>query len=121
MSLDKDFVLIELSVSVQRSLRIRSLLLCLDCPLSDLSPSLVEMEDVCGRVSGGGGVTVCYTGYTVGSVAIYHCDNKDYTLQGEPTRECLSSGIWNGTAPTCQEIGGILFTYTTQVFIFPSS
>ena len=61
----------------------------LDCSLRDLSPSLVEENRVCGSVSGGG---VCYSGDSVGSVAVYFCDDG-YTLEGDTTRECLSCGL----------------------------
>ena len=71
-----------------------------DCSLRDLSPSLVEENRVCGSVSGGG---VCYSGDSVGSVAVYFCDDG-YSLEGDTTRECLSSGLWNGTTPQCVEI-----------------
>ena len=67
--------------------------------MMDLSPSLVEVNRVCGSVSGGG---VCYSGDSVGSVAVYFCDDG-YTLDGDSTRECLSSGLWNGTTPQCVE------------------
>ena len=72
------------------------------CSLRDLSPSLVEENRVCGSVSGGG---VCYSGDSVGSVAVYFCDDG-YILEGDTTRECLSSGLWNGTIPQCIEIEG---------------
>ena len=52
---------------------------------------------MCGSVSGGG---VCYSGDSVGSVAVYFC-NDGYKLEGDSTRECLSSGLWNGTTPHC--------------------
>ena len=67
--------------------------------MGDLSPSLVEVNRVCGSMSGGG---VCYSGDSVGSVAVYFCDDG-YTLDGDSTRECLSSGLWNGTTPQCVE------------------
>ena len=54
---------------------------------------------MCGSVSGGG---VCYSGDSVGSVAVYFCDDG-YTLEGDTTRECLSSGLWNGSTPQCVE------------------
>ena len=73
------------------------ILLYTDCSLSDLSPSLVEVNRLCGSVSGGG---VCYSGDSVGSVAVYFC-NDGYKLEGDSTRECLSSGLWNGTTPHC--------------------
>ena len=72
------------------------------CSVRDLSPSLVEVNRVCGSVSGGG---VCYSGDSVGSVAVYFCDDG-YTLDGDSTRECLSSGLWNGTTPQCVERDG---------------
>ena len=75
-----------------------------DCSLSDLSPSLVEVNRVCGSVSSG---RVCYSGDSVGSVAVYFCDNG-YKLEGDSTRECLSSGHWNGTTPHC--VQGIMMT-----------
>ncbi|CAI8023423.1 hypothetical protein GBAR_LOCUS13694 [Geodia barretti] len=70
-----------------------------NCSLRDLSPSLVEENRVCGSVSGGG---VCYSGDSVGSVAVYFCDDG-YSLEGDTTRECQSSGLWNGTTPQCVE------------------
>ena len=54
---------------------------------------------MCGSASGGG---VCYSGDSVGSVAVYFCDDG-YTLEGDTTRECLSSGLWNGSTPKCVE------------------
>ena len=45
---------------------------------------------------------MCYSGDSVGSVAVYFCDDG-YTLEGDTTRECLSSGLWNGSTPQCVE------------------
>ena len=77
---------------------------CVDksCSLRDLSPSLVEENRACGSVSGGG---LCYSGDSVGSVAVYFCDDG-YTLEGDTTRECLSSGLWNGSTPQCARKDG---------------
>ena len=72
------------------------------CSLRDLSPSLVEGNRVCGMVGGGG---VCYSGDSVGSVAVYFCTDG-YLLEGDTTRECLSSGLWNGSTPQCVEREG---------------
>ena len=55
-------------------------------------------------VSGGG---VCYSGDSVGSVAVYFCTDG-YSLEGDTTRECLSSGLWNGSTPQCVERDGML-------------
>ena len=78
--------------------------------MRDLSPSLVEVNRVCGSVSGGG---VCYSGDSVGSVAVFFCDDG-YTLEGgDSTRECLSSGLWNGTTPQCVQKVRIIIHYTS--------
>ena len=68
-----------------------------DCSLADLSSSLDEVNRLCGSVSDG---VVCYSGDSVGSVAVYFCDDG-YKLQGDSIRECLSGGLWNGTTPLC--------------------
>ena len=82
-----------------------SLCIPTDCSLRDLSSSLVEHNRVCGVVSGGG---VCYSGDSVGSVAVYFCTDG-YSLEGDTTRECLSTGLWNGSTPQCvQTIKGEL-------------
>ena len=60
---------------------------------------VTELNRVCGSVSGGG---VCYSGDSVGSVAVCFCDDG-YTLDGDSTRECLSS---NGTTRQCVEKDG---------------
>ena len=65
------------------------LLLGVSCSLRNFSLSLVKENSVCGSVSGGG---VCYSGDSVGSVAVYFCDDG-YTIEGDTTRECLSSVV----------------------------
>ena len=49
-----------------------------------------------------GGGRVCYSGDSVGSMAVYFCTDG-YSLEGYTTRECLSSGLWNGSTPQCME------------------
>ena len=41
------------------------------------------------------------TGYNVGSMAFYSCD-EGYRLRGENILDCLVSGEWSTTPPTCQ-------------------
>ena len=66
---------------------------------------------MCGSVSGG---RVCYSGHSVGSVAVYFCDDG-YTLQGDSTRECLSTGLWNGFTPLCIESDGRPTSYLISI------
>lgn len=40
--------------------------------------------------------------YSAGQIAVYSCD-RGFSLTGPSTRTCLSSGLWNGTAPQCAE------------------
>ena len=47
-----------------------------------------------------GGGEVCYSGDSVGSVAVYFCTDG-YSLKGDTTREYLSTGLWNGSTPQC--------------------
>ena len=49
-----------------------------------------------------GGV-VCYSGVTIGSIAVYMC-NSTHHLEGSRFRECKSSkssGNWSGSVPQC--------------------
>ena len=65
-------------------------------------------------VSGGG---VCYSGDGVGSVAVYFCTDG-YSLEGDTTRECLSSGLWNGSTPQCVEREGKTLLSTDKKLVF---
>ena len=47
---------------------------------------------------------LCYTGLTPGSTATYSCD-KGYELSGSGPLACQANGLWNGTGPTCMELG----------------
>jgi len=53
-----------------------------------------------GQFAGG---IVCYSGVTLGSVAVYMC-NSTHHLEGPRFRECQSSqsnGNWSGSVPNC--------------------
>ena len=86
---------------------VRERVSALNCSSTECSHTHYSAEDSrtgCGvtelnRVSGGG---VCYSGDSVGSVAVCFCDDG-YTLDGDSTRECLSS---NGTTWQCVERDG---------------
>ena len=43
--------------------------------------------------------------FSVGSVVFFKCFD-DYDLVGSAYRECLSTGVWSGTQPTCQPFVG---------------
>ena len=53
----------------------------------------------CGDLSDIPDGEVDYTSSTVGSTATYTC-NTGFELVGQ--RSCQSSGIWEGTVPSCQ-------------------
>ena len=42
-------------------------------------------------------------GTTYGQTATYSC-NTGYDLVGDATHTCQSTGLWTGSAPTCQGI-----------------
>ena len=45
---------------------------------------------------------ISYTaGATFGQTATYSC-NAGYILVGDSTRTCQPTGVWSGSAPTCQ-------------------
>ena len=43
------------------------------------------------------------TGTTVGQTATYSC-NPGYNLVGDSIRTCQATGVWSGSAPTCQRM-----------------
>jgi len=50
-------------------------------------------------ISGG---VVCYNGTTIGSIAVYICNDGFVLLEGdEATRVCQSDANWNGSIPQC--------------------
>ena len=85
----------------------RSILLFIGCDPADLTNQNMDGNpdnSVCAKgetplfISGG---TVCYSGTTPGSTAVYHC-GEGYELVGEKnTRQCKTNGNWGGATPTC--------------------
>ena len=53
------------------------------------------------------------TGTTLGQTATYSC-NPGYNLVGGGTRTCQDTGVWSGSAPTCQ---GTLLPPCMHVFM----
>ena len=76
------------------------------CNVEDLGIIDVTPDERCvglqysAQFPGGG---VCYSGVTIGSVAVYTC-NSTHRLEGSRFRECKSdksSGNWSGSVPQC--------------------
>ena len=61
----------------------------------------------CGPLPGPANGQVSTTGTTLGQTANYSC-NTGYNLVGNRTRTCQATGVWSGSAPTCQ---GVLLLY----------
>ena len=53
------------------------------------------------------------SGTTFGQTATYSC-NTGYNLVGDSTRTCQATGVWSGSAPTCQ--GTLLKDYFICVY-----
>ena len=74
----------------------------LECNLSSTRcfPFLTVVN--CGTLTNPANGQVHYTGSTTfGETANYTCD-LGYNLVGGRTRTCLATGVWSGSAPTCQ-------------------
>ena len=58
----------------------------------------------CGALANPANGQVSHTaGTTFGQTATYTC-NMGYNLTGESTRTCQDTGLWSGSAPTCQRM-----------------
>ena len=56
----------------------------------------------CGSLTDPGNGSVTHTaGTTFGQTATYSC-NTGYNLVGDSTRTCQATGVWSGSAPTCE-------------------
>ena len=56
----------------------------------------------CGTLNNPANGQVSYTGRTTfGQTATYSCD-AGYNLVGNSIRTCQATGVWSGSAPTCQ-------------------
>ena len=71
----------------------------------------------CGTLSNLANGRVSHTaGTTFGQTATYSC-NTGYNLVGNSTQTCQATGVWSGSAPTCQ---GVL-SYISLFFLFTTS
>ena len=58
----------------------------------------------CGTLNDPANGNVSHTaGTTFGQTANYTC-NTGYRLVGDSTRTCQATGVWSGSAPTCQGV-----------------
>ena len=57
----------------------------------------------CGTLSNPANGWVGHTATTFGRTATYSC-NTGYNLVGGITRTCQATGVWSGSAPTCQSM-----------------
>ena len=59
------------------------------------------------------------SGTTFGQTATYSC-NTAYNLVGDSTRTCQATGVWSGSAPTCEgmlvksDLNLLMCTYTQE-------
>ena len=59
------------------------------------------------------------SGTTFNQTATYSC-NTGYNLVGDSTRTCQATGVWSGSAPTCQgvllkgNLNLLICTYTQE-------
>ena len=71
--------------------------------LHDVFFSLATVVD-CGPLTDPDNGSVTHTaGTTFRQIATYSC-NTGYSLVGDSTRTCQSSGFWSGNAPICQGV-----------------
>ena len=74
----------------------------------------------CGSLTGPANGQVDLTsGTTFGQTATYSC-NTGYNLVGDSTRTCQATGVWSGSAPTCQGVlllGNLILLYTINTTV----
>ena len=69
----------------------------------------------CGTLSNPANGQVTHTaGTTFGQTATYSC-NSGYSLVGVNNRTCQATGVWFGTAPTCQGVLSYFFIHDKPV------
>ena len=69
----------------------------------------------CGALNNSVNGSIHYTtGTTFGQRVNYSC-NTGYNLMGDSTRICQATGVWSGSAPTCQ---GMLLLPNMCVFAY---
>ena len=64
---------------------------------------LLSTAVACGVLTNPANGQVGQTGTTFGQTATYKC-NTGYNMVGSSTRTCQATGVWSGSAPTCQGV-----------------
>ena len=75
-------------------------------PLQTLPPSLPPAN--CQRLALSDHVLVTSQDTSINTVVSFSCD-QGYTLNGDRALACLSTGVWNGTAPSCTAPSASIF------------
>ena len=76
---------------------------------------LLSTAVTCGVLTNPANGQVGQTGTsTFGQTATYKC-NTGYNMVGSSTRTCQATGVWSGSAPTCQ---GVVTAMPPPVFTF---
>ena len=73
----------------------------LSCKVCVREVFLLSTAVNCGTLPNPANGQVNTTGTTFGQTATYSC-NTGYSLVGGSTRTCQATGVWSGSAPTCQ-------------------
>ena len=58
---------------------------------------------------------VTLTSTTLGSTVTYTCD-VPFVLCGDDTRTCLTTGMWSGSAPSCNLISECRYIYNGDLY-----
>ena len=64
----------------------------------------------CGTLANPANGQVSHTAGTFGRTSTYIC-NTGYNLVGGSTRTCQATGVWSGSAPTCQGISLYMYMH----------
>ena len=88
--------------NLQHGLETRTSYACTQCNISSCIYSSPNSGIDCGLLIPPKNGDISFSaGTNFGSVATHVC-NPPFFLEGNPTRVCVSSGVWSGEAPSCE-------------------
>ena len=73
--------------------------------------------ETCSELSNPANGTVRWTGLTIGSFAVYTC-NDGYQRTGQSIRMCMSNRMWNREEPTCIRKKNAVQIHTSMVQLY---